>query len=519
HAAHLAALRQRDNAEPAAVRLARLRTNDRPRRVALIAGRFTRVLGPTTRDLADAFERAGWRARLLTEPSDHARLSPLAYSRTLDEFDPDLIVAANHTRADIDRVLGQPVMPVGVPWVTWVQDAMPHLLGRGAGEAVGPLDLVVGHVSDAMLRGCAFPRERTIIAPMVASETKFGAPRERHAGEPGPAVAAFTNHSETPDAMRARLIRESLATAGLAEIVERLADAALEIADRPMHLVHAAHACREAVDRVAPGLEPAVAENLSTNVAMRLVDRVARQRTLEWARQICERRGWSMRVHGAGWSSHPTLAIVAGEPIPHGPALASAYRRAGVTLHAGLYAPMHQRLIECVLAGGLPAYAVSRNAVSLAVARIGRSLVTRHRDLAEPGTDEAGRSVLRFARADRPEADRAWRLGALTEHTPGTTPTHLGIPDVPLDRYPDAPDELDADRMIGLLELGFTTPDGLEALIERALTDPAWRARESARIAERARGTCTHASLVRRIDAYYGARADAEAPRPSRAAV
>ncbi len=179
HADCLDQIRSRDASASDDERLARLSSarSDRPRRVVLIAGRFTTVLKPMVDDLSDALGQLGCETRIISEPSDHRRLSPLAYSRVFAEFDPDLVVCANHTRDDADRLLGERVMPRSVPWVTWAQDSMPNLMRPEAAESTGPLDLVMGHVTQAMSRDLGFREERLLRMPMVASERKFSPDR------------------------------------------------------------------------------------------------------------------------------------------------------------------------------------------------------------------------------------------------------------------------------------------------------------------------------------------------------
>ena len=52
------------------------------------------------------------------------------YLRAFAEFEPDLVVLINYTR---EQMKGS--IPEGVPFVTWVQDAMPHLFDARLGAA------------------------------------------------------------------------------------------------------------------------------------------------------------------------------------------------------------------------------------------------------------------------------------------------------------------------------------------------------------------------------------------------
>ncbi|MEM9166281.1 MAG: hypothetical protein AAGB48_04580 [Planctomycetota bacterium] len=507
HIAHSERAKLRDTDIPNRQRLKRLTSSDadEPRRVALIASRFTAVLRPQIEDLAEAFRRAGWQTRLISETDDHRRLAPNAYSEVFDVFDPDLIIATNYTRQDIvTRVLGGTPLPCGVPWVTWIQDAMPHLLGPRVGSSLGPLDFAIGHISRTMTETRGFSREQVLTAPMFTSDTKFTPPIEAHECDRCE-VAAFTNHSETPESMRNRLIQESSNTPQLHAVVADLASAALELAERPYNTFHAGYEARRVVQNVIPTAKASTVENLAITVVRPLIDRVQRHRVLGWAREICQRRGWTMRVHGKGWLEHPTLADVAAGELAHGEPLARAYHGAGLTLHVSSTAIMHQRLIECAFAGGLPCAGATYASVRFAQSRIIKRLLADHAHLGRPAIRPQGpglpaEPVRVFDRAVSPLADRNGALSTLIGWPDEQT---TAVPDIDPASCKDSADEADLDAMIGLVELGFSDSAGLEALIERANADPAWRAEHSRRIADRARKSCTHASLVRRIESAY----------------
>lgn len=501
-------LRADDHHAGHAARLERLR---RPAlRVALIAGRFTTVLRPMTEDLARALHALGHHTRIITEPSDHRRITPLAYARALHEHRPDLIIAANHTRDDIDRILGDTLMPRTVPWVTWIQDSLPHLLTPHAGRAIGPLDLAIGHITPEMIQRLCYPPARTIAAPMVASDTTFdpGAIDQRLIKRFACEAAAFTNHSETPEAMHRRLIDEVSGSSAAARLVDAIAREALALAQQPAHLTRAADACRTIVASLAPDADDATAQNLRLNVAMRLLDRARRHSMLRTAAQTCARDGWRLRLFGRGWEAHPDLAHLACGALDYHTELPAAYAAAALTLHASEFAPMHQRLIECALAGGLPAITVSGDALALARERLRATLVTEHRRHAVPYTNN-GQHFLLFPVYRCEQAASFAQLRALAS-PPGVARSYPYTPvwDGPIN-HAQTPPEADAHHMLDLTTLGFTDADSLGRLIRRAVTDPAWRSECCRRIAARARASCTHTALARRILDHYADRSHA----------
>lgn len=505
HSASLTTIRTRDTESDTHRRAATIANDsgDRPRRVALIAGRFTTVLRPMVEDLAVSFGRLGWESHIITEPSDHRRLGAAAYSHAFDTFDPDLIVCANHTRDDMDRLLGERVMPASVPWVTWVQDAMPHLLRAEAGSAIGPTDLAIGHITSAMREQFGYTADRSISVPMVASEQKFSPDRADPSlsRELACEVAAFTNHSETPQQMRSRLIDEVSGSPGAAAVVERVADASLALAQEPIERVHAWHRCETLLDAEAPGADPGVRENLLQNVALRVYDRACRHRALEWASRVCDRNNWRFALYGSGWDAHTTLARHARGTIEHGTPICSAYAAARVTLDANILSTVHQRVAECALAGGLPAVLVTGSALTLARAALKRVLCTELADQAVPAANEP--SKIAFPTYRVPEADRFARLGSLAN---GRSYPYAVFP--PLTTTPPI-GTINADDVVDLLTLGAHDEASLQHIMTHAGDDD-WRSAQRSRVLDFVRANCTHAVLAERITAHYAKLATAQ---------
>lgn len=496
HTAHVTAIRSRDSESAAAARV-RAIAKGSPR-VALIAGRFTTVLAPMVADLAAAFRAVGASTRIITEPSDHRRLTALAYSRVFAEFDPDLIVCANHTRDDADRLLQERVMPRGVPWVTWVQDAMPHLLKPDAGRSIGPMDLAIGHIAPAMRAELGYRGDRSISVPMVASETKFSADHADAAlrDELACEIAAFTNHSETPEAMRARLIDEVSSSTDAASLVERVADAALMLAAEPVERVHGWERCEAIVASAAPGVDAETRENLIHNVAFRVYDRACRHLALSWASSAAERNGWRFAIYGRGWDANPSLGAHARGVLRHGPELCSAYAAARVTMDATVLTSLHQRVAECVLAGGLPSVLATGSAIAHARGAIKRRLVAASASSGTPVAEMPGQVAVPLYRSE--DGRRFAALGSMLNGR--SYPYAFVEPHSPLEAEP--PGVLNTDDAVGLVELGVTGVASIERLVTRA-ADASWRESQRARVLGFVRANCTHAVLARRILDHY----------------
>ncbi len=516
HADHLARVHARDASRDEAYW--RQRITDAiagradPLRIVIATCRFTTVLGEMGSDLAESLRKLGCEVWLLTEPSGHRRLSPLGYSKVLDEFDPDLILAPNYTRRDLEKVITghenappeSRVLPAGVPFVVWVQDSMPHLLTTAAGASIGPLDLAMGYVSREMINDFGYPREAVLPAPLVASTTKFDASRI----DPDLArsfacdVAMMTHHSETPEALRDRLLQELAGSSAVRQQMASIVPALDEIARDPCAQPGIYAAVRSLFESQRD-LDHESREMLIQNFAMRYIDRRMRHEVAHWCREICERRGWTFRLFGKGWAQHPELGRFASPSLEHGDALAAAYHAAGLTIHTSAFSPMHQRLIECALAGGVPIFRRTvesdRLATQYAFIRILRDQGAKALERTVP--DDGMGTVVWFDWLSSLDAVHCTKYRQRLGHQ---IDDRLAIRDPATDpritqSAPIMP-EADASWLLGGPDdSSFASADELETLIEHAHSYPGWRTSKSAGIASRARSFHTHDALASRL--------------------
>ncbi|GAB5497225.1 MAG: hypothetical protein Phyf2KO_23050 [Phycisphaerales bacterium] len=481
-----------------------------PLRVLIPVSRFTTVLGSMCEDLAESLRTKGCEVCVLSEPGPHRKLSVLAYSKAIDSFDPDIILAPNHTRLDLKRVItgnGSPlpeqrVIPAGVPFVVWIQDAMPHLLTLEAGASIAPLDVVIGHVSSEMINNLGYPKEALESAQLVASERRFSIKNANKSEQDRLAcdAAMMTHHSETPEAMRDRLLGEI----GSSPVARRAAEAMLpgieeivaSVNDSP-GITARARALVDAQD----AFDIPTKELLLQNFVLRLVDQSLRHQAATWAGEICEARGWSFRIFGQDWEDHPTLSRFAGGKLPHDSSLASAYASAGVTLHVSAFSAIHQRIFECALAGGCP---VVRRTHDTLLHAMNSQMARIRRDL-EPDdtlwTNELGNYMLYdpIRSLDTARFTRV-HMGMGGELIKG----RLGIRDFEtgpeaLTLAPNQP-EADPSWVLGDLdEMSFDSREDLARIIETAKTFPNWRVSAGSGVAERTRAHFTHEALATRL--------------------
>ncbi|MBN8644213.1 MAG: hypothetical protein J0L61_03105 [Planctomycetes bacterium] len=452
-------------------------------KVLIPISRFSTFVRHSAEDLAGALRRAGHEALVLTEPDAHSKLASPAYLEAFDTFEPDLVVLINFTR----QHMGQAVPP-GVPFVCWVQDRMAHLFDPACGAAQGDLDFLIGHMHADLFDHFNYPRKNRRFRFVPACPVKF------HGGPIAPGLMArlacdvsYASHqSETPERFHERTAPMFGSVANVRAALEPLRAAAsrwMDDLDGSPSAVRPARVdlVREALAGAGmPRPDERLVMTVFGNYLVPLMERMLRHRTLEWAAAVCRRRGWSLRLFGRGWVSHPTLSVFAGGAIDHEEdALRSVYRASRVNLHLSLNTNSHQRVMECALSGGLmirrgpsPDWELaktglmSRAAEGWVAEREGEMVTRcwtdegglilknywRQRGI-EPAFDDHGRPVFR-----RRLAEGVW------ERHRQTCP-HMPLESMPDYAFPDAHETL------------FSSEAELEAVIERALSDEPWRER------------------------------------------
>ncbi|MEI6807319.1 MAG: hypothetical protein WCN95_01245, partial [bacterium] len=133
----------------------------RPRRPRLLMPTvsWSTFVQHSARDTAAAFEEMGWEVRVLKMD---AMLTPYHLVKTINEFKPDVFLFIDHMRYEAEEIY-----PRNMMFLTWIQDDMPNLQCRRAGEklaeyaARGRRDLVVGYVQ-GLEENYGFPEARLV---------------------------------------------------------------------------------------------------------------------------------------------------------------------------------------------------------------------------------------------------------------------------------------------------------------------------------------------------------------------
>ena len=345
----------------------------RPRRPrAFVAtSRFTTVLQHASRRVAAALEALGFDVRLSIEPSPWRRTSLLALRRPLVDFQPDVVFAIDHLRQEYG-----PLFPPQLPFLTWVQDDLPHLARPEAGHQIIARDFVLTIAPTVYHQRYTYPLRQLIAmtklteAPPLsvhASQTTSPEAPHVHAGLRATAPAPSTGAS-TPD-----LIYVSHAAAAPRDLLREVVDA---FADWPHLQPLVEHAGFALIDRYARGQhvatlgqmndllrlselatgkhlpDPAGRDSVLQKLLHPLNNALYRHQALHWAVDAAAALHLSLGLYGRGWDQHDTFAPFARGPVAYGDALRRLTAAAPVCLHIVPYHHLHQRLLDGIAAGG-----------------------------------------------------------------------------------------------------------------------------------------------------------------------
>ncbi len=449
-----------------------------PLRIAIITSRFSTYTRYIAQDLCNELNSSGTDATLLMEPDDFSVTSDTYYRIALQKINPDLILTINYPRHSFGNCA-----PKDVPFVCWVQDAMPHLFSKEQGQAFGPLDFMVGMVHPRMHEEFCYPASQLRWLPMNASTTKFtpNTQSPKRACD----IAWVTHHGASVEHLHHLITSQFLdANPSAKEIFDHTLHRIVQAVGHPTHFVHSelAKICNDPNLRCIDGFndDPSDTARISGYINQ-IAERAYRIETARWAVSIAKRRQWTLRLHGNGWDTNPEFSAFAAPPIDHGKALASCYANAGVHLHASLTQPLHQRVAECAFAGGLALCRIPRDAFSLMNDQAVIESQRRGIGASLPNDSHSRRIQIKDIPVAQRMVSHLRRLGLCEpeEYTDGTL-TWPGFKIRDALKSDTEENRAYAVAFEKMAELFFANEQTLEQLIERALDDAHWRAQQSA---------------------------------------
>lgn len=357
----------------------------RPPRALVLTTRFSTVLQHASRDVARAFEQLGWQAQLLIEPTDHHHQTRAAMQYHLAHFQPDLVFQIDHLRYE-----HQGLLPEELPFVCWVQDHLPNLLSRQAGQSVGPRDFVLTAARSMYEQRYGYPSGQLIDLQKLT----YLPQRPARWASDGEDLVYVSNASGVPRRIADQLVEQFERSRVDPMLIRRVCDELLAVYERG-DSVPTRYDFRLLFDRVERETGRAVAagegrDQLLRGLFNQVNSTLYRQQALGWAKRIAERRGLRFSLYGRGWEDHPQFAEHARGVIDYGEDLEALTRRSKINLQIVPYACFHQRLFDGLVSGGF--FLVRRHPFDAAAERLMRFL-HEHVDAGATSVEQALASV------------------------------------------------------------------------------------------------------------------------------
>ncbi|MCH8966505.1 MAG: glycosyltransferase family 1 protein [Planctomycetes bacterium] len=324
-----------------------------PLRVLGFTSRFTTYLQYSMRDCKAAFERLGHRFELLIEQNDHDLLPSNRNAQAVAALKPDLIFVIDHLRYEFPYTL-----PANVPFVCWIQDQLPNLTSKQAGQSLGPLDYCIAPEVDQFVRHYDYPSDQGMRWTMATNDRLYSAER---LSDPKLApyrcdISFVSNQSKLPRVFHAerlkmlpdsddvRLLAEHLFQAIEREMIERPGTAGVRSAMTLLEKM------QQEIGVSLPTLQ--IKDAMTRFYIHPLTELMYRQTAMEWVADYCDRSGRTLHLYGNGWEEHPRFAKYARGFAKNGEELRAIYQASSINLQITSYGAIHQRLLDGLAAGG-----------------------------------------------------------------------------------------------------------------------------------------------------------------------
>ena len=332
-------------------------------RVLGITSRYTTVLQHAMSELQSAVHTIRRNARegreepladtiecdmqITIEPDDHSLENP--FTERIASFEPDLIVQISRMRYE------NPQLPQNVPFLTWDQDNLACMRTDAATASLDPLTYVAGHGAFHGYVYLGWPRRNCIMCQPAAATHRY-APRELSAAELDryPCDMSYvSNASGSAAELREQLAVRWRDDAHTEALFLGLTDAVLAggkshenwNSSRFYGLLGQLQAQR--------GVEliPRVADEMVMG-AVTVADRAFRHGVLEWAADLADQQGCTLRLYGNGWDRHPRFAKYGAGVARQGDELLAIYQASKINLQIIETGFLHSRALDGMAAGG-----------------------------------------------------------------------------------------------------------------------------------------------------------------------
>jgi spore maturation protein CgeB len=323
-------------------------------RILVVTCRWTTFLQHCANDFRMAFEKTGCETQLLIEENDIQNASVPLHWREFEQFKPDVVFSVSHARPST------PYAPPQLPYIGYIQDRVgPIFKLPDLAEHIQPHDLFACQAGylQSYLNQKNIPTPQTFVLPVPADENVcYPLENDHPQADKFTADISFVKHGHPhPDEVYQNFLKQYLAPMAnqkLAEKLKMIFDQLYQACPNtgPKHPAE-----KDMLEFVMSCITDAADDTFRQQMWHLVILFNITVCTAAWRAQFLEALAASdlqVRLYGKNWEQYPALKNLSYGPAAHKDELNCVYNFSRINLNINNVNTMHQRLVECALAGG-----------------------------------------------------------------------------------------------------------------------------------------------------------------------
>lgn len=323
-------------------------------RILVVTCRWTTFLKYCAHDFRRAFEKLGCETRWIIEEDDVQHHSVALDWREFEQFKPDVVFSVSHARPT------SPYAPRQLSFIGYIQDRVGAIFKLpDLTEHIQPHDLFAcqaGHLQ-SYLHSKNVPRHQTFVLPVPADENIFHPlPQDHPRAERFTVDISFVKHGHPhPDVVYQKFLDQYLAPTPNQKLAKKLKIILDQLYQNCRNTGAKHPAEKDMLEFVMSCITDTADDNFRKQIQHLVILFNIKVCTAAWRAQFLEALAASnlqARLYGKNWQQYPALQHLSHGPAAHKEELNCVYNFSRINLHINNVNTMHQRLVECALAGG-----------------------------------------------------------------------------------------------------------------------------------------------------------------------